>query len=230
MLSGMGDAQNGEAMWTAVDAYLANHLIAKDEVLEAALRDSEAAELPPIQVTALQGKMLQIFARMTGARQILEVGTLGGYSTIWLARALPEGGRLVTLEAAAKHAAVARKNLERAGLLGKVELREGPALETLPKLVAAGVGPFDLIFLDADKENNAEYLQWALRLARVGTVIVTDNVVREGTVLDAASEDKAVQGTRRFFEAVAAEPHVTATAIQTVSGKKYDGFALLIVN
>jgi predicted O-methyltransferase YrrM len=215
MLSGMGDAQNGEAMWTAVDAYLANHLIAKDEVLEAALRESEAAGLPPIQVTALQ---------------ILEVGTLGGYSTIWLARALPEGGRLVTLEAAAKHAAVARKNLQRAGLLGKVELREGPALETLPKLVAAGVGPFDLIFLDADKENNAEYLQWALRLARVGTVIVTDNVVREGTVLDAASEDKAVQGTRRFFEAVAAEPHVTATAIQTVSGKKYDGFALLIVN
>ncbi|HZD77323.1 MAG TPA: O-methyltransferase [Acidobacteriaceae bacterium] len=225
----MGDAQNGEAMWTAVDAYLADHLIAKDAVLEAALRDSEAAELPPIQVTALQGKMLQIFARMTRARQILEVGTLGGYSTIWLARVLPEGGRLVTLEAAAKHAAVARKNLERAGLLGKVELREGPALETLPKLVAEGVGPFDLIFLDADKEHNAEYLQWAIRLSHVGTVIVTDNVVREGTVLDAASEDKAVQGTRRFFEAVAAEPHVTATAIQTVSGKKYDGFALLMV-
>ena len=218
-------------MWTAVDAYLADHLIAKDEVLEAALRDSEAAELPPIQVTALQGKMLQMFARMAGARRILEVGTLGGYSTIWLARALPEGGRLVTLEAAAKHAAVARKNLERAGLLGnKVELREGRALDTLPKLVAEGVPPFDFIFLDADKENNAAYLQWAVRLARVGTVIVTDNVVREGSVLDASSKDKAVQGTRRFFEAVAAEPHVTATAIQTVSGKKYDGFALLIVD
>ena len=217
-------------MWTAVDAYLADHLIAKDEVLEAALRDSEAAELPPIQVTALQGKMLQMFARMAGARRILEVGTLGGYSTIWLARALPEGGRLVTLEAAAKHAAVARKNLERAGLLGQVELREGPALDMLPKLVAEGVGPFDFIFLDADKENNAAYLQWAVRLAHVGTVIVTDNVVREGSVLDASSKDKAVQGTRRFFEAVAAEPHVTATAIQTVSGKKYDGFALLIVD
>jgi predicted O-methyltransferase YrrM len=229
MLLGMGDAGADEAMWTAVDAYLADHLIANDGVLDAALKDSEAAELPPIQVTALQGKMLQMFARMVGARRILEVGTLGGYSTIWLARALPEDGRLVTLEAAAKHAAVARKNLERAGLLGTVELREGPALETLPKLVAEGVGPFDLIFLDADKENNAEYLQWALRLARVGTVIVTDNVVREGTVLDAASEDKAVQGTRRFFEAVAAEPHLTATAIQTVSGKKYDGFALLMV-
>jgi predicted O-methyltransferase YrrM len=225
----MGDVGDDEAMWTAVDAYLADHLIAKDEVLEAALRESEAAELPSIQVTALQGKMLQMFARMVGARRILEVGTLGGYSTIWLARALPEGGRLVTLEAAAKHAAVARRNLERAGLLGKVELREGPALETLPKLVAEGVGPFDFIFLDADKENNAEYLQWAMRLARVGTVIVTDNVVREGSVLDASSEDKVVRGTRRFFEAVAAEPRVTATAIQTVSGKKYDGFALLII-
>lgn len=230
MLSGMGDAGDNGAVWTAVDAYLADHLIAKDEVLEAALRDSEAAELPAIQVTALQGKMLQMFARMVGARRILEIGTLGGYSTIWLARALPEGGRLVTLEAAAKHAAVARKNLERAGVLGKVELREGPALETLPRLVAEGVGPFDLIFLDADKEHNAEYLQWALRLARVGTVIVTDNVVREGAVIDAASADPMVQGTRRFFEAVAAEPRVTATAIQTVGGKKYDGFALLIVD
>ena len=227
----MGDAGNDEAVWTAVDAYLADHLIAKDEVLEAALRDSEAAELPAIQVTALQGKMLQMFARMVGARRILEVGTLGGYSTIWLARALPEGGRLVTLEAAAKHAAVARKNLERAGLLEKkVELREGPALETLPKLVAEGVGPFDLIFLDADKEHNAEYLQWAVRLARVGTVIVTDNVVREGAVIDASNQDPMVKGTRRFFAAVAAEPHVTATAIQTVSGKKYDGFALLMVD
>lgn len=226
----MGDAGDDGAVWTAVDAYLADHLIAKDEVLEAALRDSEAAELPAIQVTALQGKMLQMFARMVGARRILEIGTLGGYSTIWLARALPEGGRLVTLEAAAKHAAVARKNLERAGVLGKVELREGPALETLPRLVAEGVGPFDLIFLDADKEHNAEYLQWALRLARVGTVIVTDNVVREGAVIDAASADPMVHGTRRFFEAVAAEPRVTATAIQTVGGKKYDGFALLIVD
>lgn len=226
----MGDAGDDGAVWTAVDAYLADHLIAKDEVLEAALRDSEAAELPAIQVTALQGKMLQMFARMVGARRILEIGTLGGYSTIWLARALPEGGQLVTLEAAAKHAAVARKNLERAGVLGKVELREGPALETLPRLVAEGVGPFDLIFMDADKEHNAEYLQWALRLARVGTVIVTDNVVREGAVIDAASADPMVQGTRRFFEAVAAEPRVTATAIQTVGGKKYDGFALLIVD
>lgn len=226
----MAKAEGDAALWTAVDAYFTDHLIEKDEALEAALRESEAAGLPAIQVTPLQGRMLAIFARMTGAQRILEVGTLGGYSTIWLARALPEGGRLVTLEAAAKHAAVARKNLERAGVMDRVELREGPALETLPKLAAEGAGPFDFIFLDADKENNAEYLQWALRLAHAGTVIVTDNVVREGDVLDAKSDDPAVQGTRRFFAAVAAEPRVTATAIQTVSGKKYDGFALLLVD
>ncbi len=226
----MREVQDEAELWTAVDAYLADHLIAEDEVLQAALRESEAAGLPPIQVTALQGRMLQIFARMMGARRILEVGTLGGYSTIWLARALPEGGRLITLEAAAKHAAVARKNLKRAGVLERVELREGPALDTLPKLETEGAGPFDFIFLDADKEHNAEYLEWALRLARPGTVIVTDNVVREGAVLDARSDEAAVQGTRRFFEALSAERRVTATAIQTVSGKKYDGFALLMVD
>jgi predicted O-methyltransferase YrrM len=228
--SSMREVQDEAELWTAVDAYLADHLIEKDEVLEAALRDSEAAGLPGIQVTALQGRMLQIFARMMGARRILEVGTLGGYSTIWLARALPEGGRLITLEAAAKHAAVARKNLKRADVLDRVELREGPAQDTLPKLEAEGAGPFDFIFLDADKEHNAEYLEWALRLARPGTVIVTDNVVREGAVLDAKSDEVAVTGTRRFFEALAAERRVTATAIQTVSGKKYDGFALLMVD
>jgi predicted O-methyltransferase YrrM len=226
----MSEVQDEAELWTAVDAYLADHLIAEDEVLQAALRESGAAGLPAIQVTALQGRMLQIFARMVGARRILEVGTLGGYSTIWLARALPEGGRLITLEAAAKHAAVARKNLKRAGVLDRVELREGPALDTLPKLEREGAGPFDFIFLDADKEHNAEYLEWALRLARPGTVIVTDNVVREGAVLDANSDEVAVKGTRRFFEALAAERRVTATAIQTVSGKKYDGFALLMVD
>jgi predicted O-methyltransferase YrrM len=226
----MGEANDDGALWTAVDAYLADHLIPKDDALEAALRESEAAGLPPIQVTALQGKMLQIFARMVGARRILEVGTLGGYSTIWLARALPENGRLITLEAAAKHAAVARRNLERAGLMGRVALHEGPALDTLSKLLAGGEKPFDMIFLDADKEHNAEYLEWALRLSHPGTVIITDNVIREGSVLNPSSDDPMVQGTRRFFEAVAAEPRVTATAIQTVGGKKYDGFALLIVN
>ena len=232
MLTGMS-----EAMWTAVDAYFTEQLIERDAVLEAALAESAAAGLPAIQVTALQGKMLQLFARMVGARRILEVGTLGGYSTIWLARALPEDGRLVTLEADAKHAAVARTNLARAGLLdggvglqGCVELREGPALATLPLLEAEGAGPFDLIFLDADKVNNAAYLEWALRLARPGTVIVTDNVVREGDVIDGKSKDPAVVGTRRFFKAVAAEPRLSATAIQTVSDKKYDGFALLLVN
>jgi predicted O-methyltransferase YrrM len=230
MLAGMSDGADDEAMWTAVDAYLSDHLIANDEVLEAALRDSKSAGLPEIQVTPLQGKMLAIFARMIGARRILEVGTLGGYSTIWLARALPDGGHLLTLEAAPKHAAVAQKNLERAGLPGKVELRIGPALSTLAQLVTENAAPFDLIFLDADKEHNADYLQWAMKLAHPGTVIVTDNVVREGALLDAKSDDPAVQGTRRFFEAVAAEPRLTATAIQTVSGKKYDGFALLIVD
>jgi predicted O-methyltransferase YrrM len=234
MLAIMAEVKDEEALWMAVDAYLADHLIDEDPILHAALADSAAAGLPPIQVTSLQGKMLQMFARMIGARRILEVGTLGGYSTIWLARALPEGGRLVTLEAVALHAGVARKNLERAGLMDggpgpQVELREGPALDTLPRLAAKGTHPFDLIFLDADKAHNAEYLQWALRLAHVGTVIVTDNVVREGAVLDASSDEPAVTGTRRFFEAVAAEPRVTATAIQTVSGKKYDGFALLMV-
>ena len=226
----MSEVKDEAELWTAVDAYLADHLMEKDEVLEEALRESDAAGLPAIQVTALQGRMLQMFARMVGARRILEVGTLGGYSTIWLARALPESGRLITLEAAAKHATVARKNLKRAGVLDQVELREGPALDSLPKLEAEGAGPFDFIFLDADKEHNADYLQWALKLARPGTVIVTDNVVREGAVLDSKSDDVAVKGTRRFFEALSAERRVTATAIQTVSGKKYDGFALLIVN
>ena len=226
----MSGAKEDDGLWTAVDAYLAGHLIPKDDALEAALRESEKAGLPAIQVTPLQGRMLAIFARMVGARRILEVGTLGAYSTIWLARTLPADGRLITLEAAAKHAKVARKNLKRAGLLDRVELREGPALDTLPKLKAEGAGPFDFIFLDADKEHNAEYLEWALKLARPGTVIVTDNVVREGSVLNAKSDDPTVRGTRRFFAAVAKERRVTATAIQTVSGKKYDGFALLLVN
>jgi predicted O-methyltransferase YrrM len=226
----MTKVKEDEALWTAVDAYLADHLIPNDEALEAALSESEAAELPAIQVTPLQGRMLQIFARMVAARRILEIGTLGGYSTIWLARALPEGGRLITLEAVAKHAAVARKNLKGAGLIDRVDLREGPALKSLPKLEVEGAGPFDFIFLDADKEHNADYLKWALRLAHRGTVIVTDNVVREGDLLNKRSKDPAVKGTRRFFEALAKEPRVTATAIQTVSEKKYDGFALLIVN
>jgi len=225
----MGQANDSEAMWTAVDAYLAGHLIEKDEVLEAALAESEAAGLPAIQVTALQGKMLQIFARMVGARRILEVGTLGGYSTIWLARALAAGGRLITLEADAKHAGVARTNLARAGLEGIVELRHGAALETLPQIAAEGCGPFDLIFIDADKQNIPRYFEWALKLSRLGTLIVVDNVVRGGAVIDPASSDTNVQGVQRFLEMIAAEPRVSATAIQTVGIKGYDGFALALV-
>ena len=219
-----------QEQWTAVDQYINQLVIKSDAALEAAIESSNKAELPAIAVAPNQGKLLHILARLVKARNILEIGTLGGYSTIWLARALPEGGRLITLEAAAKHAAVARKNLKRAGVMDRVELREGPALESLPKLEAEGAGPFDFIFLDADKEHNADYLDWALRLAHPGTVIVTDNVIREGDVLDRKSKEPTVKGTRRFFEALGKDSRVTATAIQTVSEKKYDGFALLIVN
>jgi predicted O-methyltransferase YrrM len=219
---------NGE-LWTAVDDYLIGKLIEPDAALEAAIEASEAAGLPPIQVTPLQGKMLHLFALMVGARRILEIGTLGGYSTIWMARALPPEGRLVTLEFSPKHAAVARENLTRAGVSDRVDLREGAALDTLPKLAEEGVGPFDLVFIDADKENNVPYLDWSLRLAHPGTIIVTDNVVREGKVIDGNSDSPMIQGTRRFFDAVSVEPRVSATAIQTVGGKTYDGFALLRV-
>ncbi|HEX4230388.1 MAG TPA: O-methyltransferase [Bryobacteraceae bacterium] len=216
-------------LWTAVDDYLIGKLIEPDAVLEAAVEASEAAGLPPIQVTPLQGKMLHLFALMVGARRILEIGTLGGYSTIWMARALPPEGRLVTLEFSPKHAAVARENLARAGVLDRVDLRQGAALDTLPKLAEEGAGPFDLVFIDADKENNTAYLDWALRLGHPGTIIVTDNVVREGKVIDANSGSPMIQGTRRFFDAVSADGRVIATAIQTVGGKTHDGFALLRV-
>jgi predicted O-methyltransferase YrrM len=218
-----------DGLWIAVDDYFKEKLIAPDEALEAAIEASEAAGLPSIQVSPLQGKMLHLFAQMVGARRILEIGTLGGYSAIWMARALPPGGMLVTLEFSPKHAAVARANLKRAGVLDRVDLREGAALESLPKLLDEDAGPFDLIFVDADKENNAAYLEWALRLAHPGTIIITDNVVRSGKVIDAESSDPAIQGTRRFFDAVSQDKRVSATAIQTVGGKTYDGFALLRV-
>jgi predicted O-methyltransferase YrrM len=215
--------------WTAVDHYLAELLVSPDPALEAALQASVAAGLPPINVPPNQGKFLQLMARIQGARTILEIGTLGGYSTIWLARALPAGGRLITLEADPKHAEVARTNIARAGLADVVELRLGPALETLPQLAAEGRGPFDLIFIDADKQGYADYFAWALRLSRRGSVILADNVVRDGAVIDPASDDPRVQGVRRFNELLAAEPRVSATAIQTVSSKGYDGFALALV-
>jgi predicted O-methyltransferase YrrM len=215
--------------WTAVDRYLTNVLVRPDAALEAALRDSDAAGLPPINVTPNQGKLLMLLAQVQGARAILEVGTLGGYSTIWLARALPPGGRLITLESEPRHAEVARANIARAGLADVVELRLGLALETLPQLAAEGRGPFDLIFVDADKPNIPAYFTWALKLSRRGSLIIVDNVVRKGAVIDADSDDPSVQGVRRFNEQLAAEPRVSATAIQTVGSKGYDGFALALV-
>jgi predicted O-methyltransferase YrrM len=215
--------------WTAVDRYLTDLFIQPDPALEAALHASAAAGLPPIQVSPTQGKLLHLLARLQGARAILEIGTLGGYSTIWLARALPTGGRLITLEIDPKRAEIAHANFARAGLADVVELRLGPALETLPRLAAEGRGPFDLIFIDADRPNNPEYFAWALKLSHRGSLIIVDNVVRKGAVIDAASSDPDIQGVRRLNELLAAEPRVSATAIQTVGSKGYDGFALALV-
>jgi predicted O-methyltransferase YrrM len=220
----------GQELWSHVDRYIDEQLVRADECLEMALHASRAAGLPPIDVSPSQGKLLHLFARMMGARRVLEIGTLGGYSTIWLARALPAGGGVVTLEALPKHAEVARINIECAGLSAMVDLRVGPALETLPILESEGGGPFDLIFIDADKRSNPDYLAWALRLARAGTVIVVDNVVRDGAIVDLARVDPDIQGIRRFFDMVASEPRLSATAIQTVGSKGWDGFAIAIVN
>jgi predicted O-methyltransferase YrrM len=214
-----------EAVWTEVDRYFADHLVEPDPVLDNALAASEAAGLPPIAVAPNQGKLLHLLARLGRARRILEIGTLGGYSTIWLARALPEDGHLITLEYDPRHAEVARANLASAGLTGRVEVRVGAALDLLPDLT----GPFDLFFIDADKVNNAAYVEWALRLSTVGSLIIVDNVVRGGRVVDDSSDDPSVLGTRELFEMLAAEPRLSATAIQTVGGKSYDGFALALV-
>lgn len=215
--------------WTAVDQYIVDKLIPKDPILEEALRASKAANLPPYNVSPAQGKMLYLLAKIHGARTILEVGTLGGYSTIWLARALPAGGRLITLEADPKHAEVTRMNIEHAGLSDRVELRIGKALDTLPELAKEHRGPFDFIFIDADKPNNPGYLEWSLKLSRTGTLIVGDNVVRDGKIIDPKYPDPKVQGTQQFFDLLAKEQRVTATAIQTVGSKGYDGFALALV-
>jgi len=215
--------------WAAVDHYLHGLFALHDPALDAALEASAAAGLPPISITPPQGKLLMLLARMIGARNVLELGTLGGYSAIWLARALPPGGRLITLESESRHADIALKNIARAGLQDVVELRLAPALVSLPALVAEGRGPFDLIFIDADKENYPAYFQWAMTLSRPGTVIVADNVIRKGAVADAASDDPRVQGVRRFLELLAAEPRLSATAIQTVGAKGHDGFALVLV-
>jgi predicted O-methyltransferase YrrM len=216
--------------WTAVDDYFAKLLLSPDKSLEQAQSDSAAAGLPAIAVSPLQGKQLLMLAQMQNPKRILEIGTLGGYSTIWLARALPEDGHLVTCEFSPKHAEVARGNIARAGLSHLVEVRVGPALDTLPLLAAEKRGPFDFIFVDADKRSNPGYFEWAVKLSRPGTVILVDNVVRDGAIADLKNSDPDLVGTRRMHELIAAEPRVTATAIQTVGAKGYDGFTLIRVN
>lgn len=218
-----------EEVWTEAENYVDGLLIPPDPVLEAAVAASEAAGLPEIAVTPSQGKMLYLLARMLRAERILELGTLGGYSTIWLARAVPHDGVVVTIEAEKHHCDVARANVARADLASRVEFREGKALDVLPELAAEGLEPFDLVFIDADKENIAVYFQWALRLTRVGAAIIVDNVIREGKVTDPDTDDPMAQGVRKFLEALATEPRVTATTIQTVGSKGYDGFTLAMV-
>jgi predicted O-methyltransferase YrrM len=218
-----------QELWTDVDNYLVENLIPADPALDKALKSNQAAGLPTIDVAPNQGKLLHLLARIQGARRILEIGTLGGYSTIWLARSLPSDGKLITLEVEAKHAEVARANIERAGLSSLVQLRLGPALESLLQLQKEGAKPFDLIFIDADKQNIPAYLEWSLRLSRPGTVIITDNVIRDGAVIDAEDPDPRVQGVRRLFEMLSADPRLDATALQTVGTKGYDGFTLAIV-
>lgn len=216
-------------LWTAVDRYISDRLVSSDPALDAALAHSDAAGLPAINVSPNQGRLLALLVRMCSARTVLEVGTLGGYSTIWLAGSMGPGGRLITLEVDPRHAEVARSNIAGAGLSEVVNVRLGPALDTLPQLAAEGAGPFDLTFIDADKTNNAEYFQWAVRLSRPGSVIVVDNVVRQGAVVDADSTDLATQGTQRLYEVMGADARVSATAIQTVGSKGYDGFAIAVV-
>ncbi|MFG2985764.1 O-methyltransferase [Streptomyces sp. NPDC048258] len=217
----------GQHTWTAVDAYFEGLLVEEDEVLTVSAADTEAAGLPAHQVAPNQGKLLHLLARIRGARTILEIGTLGGYSTIWLARALPEGGQLVTLEVDERCADVAAANIARAGLEHVVDIRRGRAIDLLPELT--DVAPFDLVFIDADKPSNPQYLEWALKLTRSGSVIIGDNVVRDGAVVDSTSSDPRVQGVRRFTELIAEHPQLTATALQTVGSKGYDGLIMALV-
>lgn len=220
-----------ETLWAKVDRYFVDLLtpVHADDKPNAALQANKNAGLPAIDVSRLQGKFLDLLVRISGARSILEIGTLGGYSTIWLASALPEGGRIVTLEYDPHHAEVARKNLRNAGVLDRVDLLVGQAIDSLPTLKKTAAVPFDLIFIDADKESYPEYLQWSLKLSRPGTVIVADNVVREGKVVQAECDDPLVQGVRRFTEMMAAEPRLSATVLQTVGIKGYDGLSIAVV-
>jgi predicted O-methyltransferase YrrM len=219
----------GQQTWTEVDDYVSGLLAPHDEALEKAIEAGERAGLPSIQVSPPQGKLLRLLALSIGARRILEFGTLAGYSTIWLGRALPEDGLLITLEAEPAYAEVARANLERAGLAGLVDLRVGPALETLPGLGAQETAPFDLVFIDADKANTPEYFSWSLERCRLGGLIVADNVIRDGALVDHEDEDPAIVAQRRFHEMLATESRVEATTIQTVGGKGYDGFSVALV-
>lgn len=212
-----------------VDRFIIEKLLAADPVLDAVLAENAAAELPAIDVAPNQGKLLHLLARLSRAQRILEIGTLGGYSTIWLARALPAGGRLVTLELESRHAEVARRNFARAGVREAIDLRVGPALDTLPKLADEGGAPFDFVFVDADKPNNPAYVEWALQLARPGATIIVDNIVRGGRVVDANADDAAVVGTRRLFEQLSAQSRLDATAVQTLGLKGHDGFLIGIV-
>jgi predicted O-methyltransferase YrrM len=216
-------------VWTEVDEYFGDLLAPSDDALDSALHANRKADLPEIDVTPLQGKFLELLVRITAARRVLELGTLGGYSTIWLARAVPESGCVVSLEIDPHHAEVARANLARAGVLNRVDLRVGRASDQLKAIVESGDAPFDLIFIDADKSGYPEYLDWSLRLSRPGTVILADNVVRDGKVIQSDNRDPNIQGVRRFTELVAAEPRLSATAIQTVGTKGYDGFELAVV-
>ena len=219
----------GKSVWTQVDHYASASLLAADPAMEAVLERNHASGLPAIDVSPLQGKFLDLVVRMCGARRVLEIGTLGGYSTIWMARALLAGGTVVTLELEERHAAVAKQNFATAGVSDRVDLRVGPALSSLEKLDEEGAGPFDLIFIDADKPNNERYLIWAMRLARAGTVIICDNVIRDGAVIEAGSRDASVQGARDVFSFFGNQGKLEATALQTVGEKGYDGFAMAIV-
>ncbi|MGC1461233.1 MAG: O-methyltransferase [Terracidiphilus sp.] len=225
----MAQRKSGKPLWSAVDQYFGSLLAPSDEHLEAALKANREAGLPVIDVSPLQGKFLHVLVQLTRARRVLEIGLLGGYSTIWMARALPRGGRIVSLEFNPRHAEVARTNLRRAGLLGRVDVRVGPALESLPVLAAERGGKFDLIFIDADKGNNPRYLEWALKLSRRGSVIVVDNIARHGTVIDAKSKEPDITGTRRCLEMMATHPRLSAFAMQTVGVKGLDGFAVAVV-
>ena len=215
--------------WAAVDRYFGELLAPEDEALAACMKANREAGLPSIDVPALLGKFLALMVRISGARTVLEIGTLGGYSTIWLARGLPKGGQVITLEIDPRNADIARKNMERAGVLDRVEITVGPALETLNALYEGAVEPFDLVFIDADKKSLPEYLEWSLKLSRPGTVIIADNVVRDGKVLDSDSADPDIQGVRRMTEMMAANPRLRATAIPTVGARGYDGFAVALV-